>query len=199
MDFLWFVLMKEKWMKEKSALAVTLVWALWTNRNDVWHGGSRKNGQQLFQWCSRYLNEFWAFSVVHPKSSQTCDSKWTPPIALAYKELLKLRLKHLNWVCCLQRKLVFLDFVLEGDSLIIVQSLCENAPAPSMASVLYGILVASLEFRNVHFSHVRWQGNRPAHLLAKFALGIYDYLAWIEENPCFLEHTLLHDVSCALI
>ena len=66
-----------------------------------------------------------------------------------------------------------LDFVLEGDSLIIVQSLCENASAPSsMASVVFGILTASLEFHNVHFSHIHLQDNRPAHLLTKFALGL---------------------------
>ena len=64
--------------------------------------------------------------------------------------------------------------------------MCENVPAPSsVAPVVYGILVASLEFRNVHFSHVHRQGNKPAHLLAKYVLGIYDYLAWIEENPLF--------------
>ena len=64
-----------------------------------------------------------------------------------------------------------------------------------MTPVVYGILAASLELRNVHFSHVHRQDNRPAHLLAKYVLGIYDYLAWIEENPFFL----LHDVSYALI
>lgn len=32
MDFLWFLLMEEKRMKEKSTLVVTLVWAHWTNR-----------------------------------------------------------------------------------------------------------------------------------------------------------------------
>ena len=64
-----------------------------------------------------------------------------------------------------------------------------------MAPVVYGILAASVEFCNVRFSHVHWQGNIPVHLLAKYVLGIYDYLAWIEENPFFL----LHDVSCALI
>ena len=50
------------------------------------------------------------------------------------------------------------------------------------------------EFRGVEFSHVRRQGNRPAHLQARHALGIVDYVTWIEENPCFLEQALDHDV-----
>lgn len=57
----------------------------WTNKNDVRHGGLRKNGQQLFQWCSHYLEELWATSVVPPKLSQPCESKWFPPTAPAYK------------------------------------------------------------------------------------------------------------------
>ena len=50
------------------------------------------------------------------------------------------------------------------------------------------------EFLGVEFSHVRRQGNRPAHLLAKHASDVADFTAWIEENPCFLEQALIHDV-----
>lgn len=208
-------------------------------QNDVRHGGSRKNGQHLFQWCSHYLEEFWAFSVVHQKSSQTCDSMWTPPIAPAYKVnvygavyssqravgvrviiqdhkgkfiaglckkiqaplgAIEVEAKAFELGLLLGKEVGILNFVLEGDSLIVVQSMCENAPTPSLvAPVVYGILATSHEFCNVHFSHVRRQGNRPAYLLAKFALGIYDYLAQIEENHYFLEQALLYDVSCTLI
>ena len=47
-------------------------------------------------------------------------------------------------------------------------------------------------------SHVKRQGNRPAHLLAKQALNLADFSAWIEECPCFLEQALVHDVSVSL-
>ena len=40
-------------------------------------------------------------------------------------------------------------------------------------------------------------GNRPAHLLAKHALSIANFSVWIEENPHFIEQTLLHDVLVA--
>ena len=46
----------------------------------------------------------------------------------------------------------------------------------------------------IDFSHVKRQGNRPVHLLVKHVLGIADYLTWMEETPCFLEHALLHDI-----
>ena len=48
MDLLWFVLMEERWQDEDSALAITLVRALWTNKNDVCHGGLKKNRKQNF-------------------------------------------------------------------------------------------------------------------------------------------------------
>ena len=47
----------------------------------------------------------------------------------------------------------------------------------------------------VQFSHVRRQGNKPTHLLAKHAFGIIDFATWIEENSYFLEQTLIYDVT----
>ena len=47
----------------------------------------------------------------------------------------------------------------------------------------------------VDFSHIKRQGNSPARLLAKYALGIVDYETWVEASPCFLEQALIHDVS----
>ena len=91
------------------------------------------------------------------------------------------------------------DFVLEGDSLIIVQALKECSHAPSTVShLIYGILVECQEFRNVAFPSVKRQGNRPTHLLAKQALGLADFSSWIEECHYFLEQALIHDVSVSL-
>ena len=88
------------------------------------------------------------------------------------------------------------DLVLEGDSLIVVQALKQVSNAPStVSSLIYGMLAECNEFRKVSFSHVKRQGNKPAHLLAKQALGLDDFSAWIEECPCFLEQALVHDVS----
>ena len=64
MDLLWFVLMEERWQEEDLALAITMVWALWTNRNDIHHGGLRKNGKQIFHWCTQYLDEYWAATAI---------------------------------------------------------------------------------------------------------------------------------------
>ena len=46
----------------------------------------------------------------------------------------------------------------------------------------------------VDFSHIKREGNSPAHLLVKYDLGIDDYETWMEASPCFLEQPLIHDV-----
>ena len=81
----------------------------------------------------------------------------------------------------------------------MTQALCDSAPAPSLvASLVYGIAAIAHDFKSVKFSHACCNGNIPAYLLAKHVLGIVDYCAWIEESLCFIEQTLLHDVSTAI-
>ena len=68
----------------------------------------------------------------------------------------------------------------------------------SVAAILNGVHSSLHDFRSVGLSHVRRLGNRPAHPLAKHALGIVDFSTWIEENPCFIEQTLLYDLCIFL-
>ena len=91
------------------------------------------------------------------------------------------------------------DFIMEGDSLIVHNALCGLSPPPSsVAAIISGALGSCGMFRQVDFSHIRRQGNKPAHLLAKYAKCIVDYVAWIEETPCFLMQALTHDVSISI-
>ena len=71
-----------------------------------------------------------------------------------------------------------------------------SAPPSSMAHVISGMLRNYGACYWIDFSHSHRKGNKPAHLLAKYALGIDNYMTWLEENPYFIEQTLLHDVSC---
>ncbi|XP_050290016.1 uncharacterized protein LOC126728194 [Quercus robur] len=88
------------------------------------------------------------------------------------------------------------DVVLEGDSTVVYNALCNYSRAPSsIAVVTQGIQDISKEFRSIEYSHVRRQGNMPAHILAKNASSINDYVAWIEEDPCCIMQALIHDVN----
>ena len=54
-DLLWFLLMIESFDEEKVALVVTIAWSMWSNRNEVRHGGTRKMPEALVQWVMHYL------------------------------------------------------------------------------------------------------------------------------------------------
>ena len=56
-----------------------------------------------------------------------------------------------------------------------------------MESVIEGMHAICKDLCYVEFSHLRRQDNRLVHLLAKHALDIVDFIAWIEKNPYFLE------------
>ena len=53
-------------------------------------------------------------------------------------------------------------------------------------------------FCSFSISHVGRKCNEVAHLLAKHAQDVEQFVTWIEESPCFLEHALSTDVvlSC---
>ena len=87
------------------------------------------------------------------------------------------------------------EVLIEGDSLIVQRALNELASPPSSVdAVIIGIKDASVDFHHIAFTHVGRQGNKPAHLLAKYAKSIDNILVWIEETPCVIKQALIHDV-----
>ena len=78
---------------------------------------------------------------------------------------------------------------------IVYRALAGLSPSVALeATIVYGILDSCHEVLNVRFSHEWRKRNTHAHLLAKRACGIVDFLVWIEENSCFLEQALHYDV-----
>ena len=74
--------------------------------------------------------------------------------------------------------------VLEGDSLDVIAGLREDR----MVLVPYGLLLEdtrflSQQFDELRYSHTKREGNRLAHSLARYAVGIPDFLVWMEDVP----------------
>ena len=69
------------------------------------------------------------------------------------------------------------DLVVESDS--------------QVATIIEGTRLKLLEFRHAIISHVKTQGNRPAHIFAQYVKNIDDYVSWIEENPIMIESVLV--------
>ena len=90
------------------------------------------------------------------------------------------------------------DVVVESDSKIVADTLLRLCtPSMVVSNILVGIAYKLQDFRPVQVSHVKCQGNKPAHLLAKFAKeidNIDNYVTWIEVNPSLIELAITHDV-----
>ena len=87
------------------------------------------------------------------------------------------------------------NVVLEGDSLVLINALCGTASPPaSVEPIVMDVLDLCRDFRSIAFSHVRRQRNEPAHLLAKYASSVADFISWIEEDPCCIKQALFQDV-----
>ena len=71
--------------------------------------------------------------------------------------------------------------------------------APTLSSIVLiinSVLSLTHECIQVKFSHADCrQGNRHTHLLTKHTFYIINYYVWVEESLCFIEQTLLHDIS----
>ena len=111
-------------------------------------------------------------------------------------EAVEIEAKAMESSVIFARDVGIREAVFEGDFLTICRALQGEGEAPSST---HNILAVTLEqasgFRFSCFSHVKRQGNVPAHLLAQFAKEVENYVVWLEECPSFLEHACAHDLS----
>ena len=86
--------------------------------------------------------------------------------------------------------------VLEGDSMAVILGLREDG----MVLVPYGLLLEdvrnlSQHFDELRYSHTMREGNCLAHSLARYAVGIPDFLVWMEDVPSQFYSVFQTDLS----
>ena len=90
------------------------------------------------------------------------------------------------------------EVIFECDSKIVSNALLGLCTPPMIISnILARVSLKFQDFRLVQVSHVRRQGNMPAHILAKHAKDIVNsdnFITWIEENSLLIESAIAHDV-----
>ena len=65
---------------------------------------------------------------------------------------------------------------LENDSKIVVDALIGTSEAPiAIDNIIVGIKAKLQDFRSVEISHVKWDGNRLAHLLTQYTKYLNSY------------------------
>ena len=82
----------------------------------------------------------------------------------------------------------FHDVYFKTDSCTLKNIPLGSSVAPtSIETITESILAQVDKFRFVSFTHVKRDGNRPAHILAQFAKQMGDFVVWFEETPNLIE------------
>ena len=86
--------------------------------------------------------------------------------------------------------------ILETDSLVLVKALREGTKfLPIVGLVLDEIRNMVKFFTELHYSHVKREGNIVAHKLAHHAICVLDFAVWMEDVPPPLFPVVLADIA----
>ena len=86
------------------------------------------------------------------------------------------------------------DVIFESDPMLVCHAMENPMDVPvSISTVVSGFCSRLPTFCTFQSSHVRRQGNRPAHILAAFAKNIDSFVTWMEECPPFLAFLVSQD------
>ena len=92
-------------------------------------------------------------------------------------------------------ELGFCSAILEGDSLGLIQALKSEERSLSPTGLLIeDVKIFSNNFVKLMYSHVKRNGNRVTHNLAKNVLCIPDFQVWMEDIPSHIVSILQLDV-----
>ena len=92
-----------------------------------------------------------------------------------------------------------LDVEFEGDSLTICNALrCQDQSLASYGAIIEDIFLLAIALQRCSFSHVKREGNRVAHMLARRVIELQDdFLVWLEDVPSYLESVIQSEFSSA--
>ena len=94
------------------------------------------------------------------------------------------------------KELSIFKVVVEGDCLKVVQDL----KAKEHCNTLYGNVIEDARSQGIslqacQFQHVRREGNKLVHALARRAISSADFNVWVEELPSDVEDVFVYDFS----
>ncbi|KAK9991820.1 hypothetical protein SO802_026805 [Lithocarpus litseifolius] len=86
--------------------------------------------------------------------------------------------------------------ILEIDSLVLVKVLSDHTEFFSTVDLVLDEIGHKVNFFNeLHYSHVKREGNIVAHILARHAIRVSDVVVWMEDVPPPLFPVLLADIA----
>nr|POE71608.1 putative ribonuclease h protein [Quercus suber] len=86
--------------------------------------------------------------------------------------------------------------IIETDSLVLVKALREDTEFLSAVGLVLDEIRRKVNFFNeLHYSHVKREGNIVAHKLARHAISVSDVVVWMEDVPPLLFPVVLADIA----
>ena len=86
--------------------------------------------------------------------------------------------------------------ILETDSLVLVKALREGTELlPTVGLVLDEIRNMVNFFTELHYSHVKREGNIVDHKLARYAICVLDFAMWMKDVPPHLFRVVFADIA----
>ncbi|KAK9985249.1 hypothetical protein SO802_030200 [Lithocarpus litseifolius] len=86
--------------------------------------------------------------------------------------------------------------ILETDSLVLVKALSDETEFFSTVGLVLDEIRQKVNFFDeLHYSHVKREGNMVAHMLARHAIRVSDVVVWMEDVPPPLFPVLLADIA----
>ncbi|XP_023871669.1 uncharacterized protein LOC111984279 [Quercus suber] len=102
---------------------VTTAWGIWTSRNEVRHGRSRKPAIVLARWKKNYLEEYLIANHVVRPYRESVEAVWQPPKPPWYKA-------NMDGATFEQQKEVGIGVVIRDHHGIVVAALSKKLTAP---------------------------------------------------------------------
>ena len=79
LDLPWYARIVKQWPEEDVGLMVMTAWGIWTNRNEVRHGKSRKPASVLARWTKEYLENYVMANHSPRPYKESVEATWQPP------------------------------------------------------------------------------------------------------------------------
>ena len=92
------------------------------------------------------------------------------------------------------KELCLQSMVVEGDSLRVIQALIDDRPSRTMFGNVIADIHSLVSNIDCSFCHVKREGNKLAHALARRAVASADSDVWLEELPRDLEDIFQFDL-----
>ncbi|XP_075655070.1 uncharacterized protein LOC142625269 [Castanea sativa] len=206
-DIVWEIKAKKPEI-DWELFAVT-AWSLWNNRNSVRHGGRSKTAKVIVREVAAYADEVRIGSEGQVSSTPHFNSLWSPPRRGLYKiNVGGTMFKDLN--CC------GVGVVIRNERGQLMGALSKRFDLPlqaleaegrqwnrvqspsSIQKIIEGTTLGLRCFDSWEINYVSRKCNSAAHLMARYAKNVNDYVIWVEDTRPVIVDQVLIDVHLNL-